>query len=81
MLMMTSVWRALRDSGWRKLPTPLEMASRPVSDEPPLANERSSVMNARPIRIPLPDTPTWPCTRRWAGGSGWAWRSPSAAFT
>ena len=37
-LMITSVMRALRDSGGRKTLTPLEMASVPVSAEPPEAN-------------------------------------------
>ena len=39
--MTTRVWRAFRGSGSRKLLTPLEIASSPVSDEPPLAKERS----------------------------------------
>ena len=47
-------------SGWRKLLTPLEMASSPVSDEPPLANERSSEMKARPISQPEPGEPIRP---------------------
>ena len=46
--MMTRVWRALRDVGRRKAPTPLEMASRPVSEEPPLAKERRMMMNEAP---------------------------------
>ena len=52
--MMTSVMRALRDSGRRKLATPFEIASSPVSDEPPFAYARSSTKNASPISIPLP---------------------------
>ena len=40
-LMMTSVRRALRPSGRWKAPTPLEMASSPVSEDPPLANALS----------------------------------------
>ena len=36
--MMTSTRRALRPSGGRKFATPFEIASRPVSEEPPLAN-------------------------------------------
>lgn len=47
-LMTTRVWRACRDAGRRKALTPLEMASRPVSDEPPLANERRMMMNEAP---------------------------------
>jgi len=34
---VTSVLRAFGDSGRRKLATPLEIASSPVNDEPPLA--------------------------------------------
>ncbi len=34
---VTRVLRALDDSGRRKLATPLLIASRPVSDEPPWA--------------------------------------------
>ena len=34
---VTSVFRAFGDSGRRKLATPFEIASSPVSDEPPLA--------------------------------------------
>ncbi len=40
--MTVSTLRALRPSGLRNAPTVLEMASTPVSDEPPLANARSS---------------------------------------
>ena len=43
-LIATSVWRALRLAGLRKAPTESLMASRPVSDEPPLAKARSSWM-------------------------------------
>ena len=39
---MTSTWRALRPSGGRNALTALDTASMPVSDEPPLANARSS---------------------------------------
>ena len=46
--MTTRVWRALRAAGSRKAPTPLEMASRPVSEEPPLANDRRMMMNEAP---------------------------------
>ncbi len=46
--MMTRVWRACRAVGSRKAPTPLEMASRPVSDEPPLANDRRMMMKEAP---------------------------------
>ena len=36
------------------------MASRPVSDEPPLAKERSSEMKARPMSQPEPGVPIFP---------------------
>ena len=59
-LMTTRVWRAWTEAGRRKLPTPLEMASRPVSDEPPLANERRRVMKASPISQPVARCPEMP---------------------
>ena len=37
--MMTSVRRALSPWGGRNVLTPLEIASRPVSEEPPFAND------------------------------------------
>ena len=40
-LMTTNVRRALSPCGGRKMLTPLEIASRPVSDEPPFANDFS----------------------------------------
>ena len=46
--MTTRVWRALRAVGSRKAPTPLEMASSPVSEDPPLAKERRMMMNEAP---------------------------------
>ena len=58
--MMTRVWRAFFASGLSKLLTPLEMASSPVSDEPPLANERSNEMKARPMSHPSPGVPIFP---------------------
>ena len=58
--MTTSTWRAWRASGFRKLLTPLEMASRPVSDDPPLAKERSRKMKASPINQPSPGVPIFP---------------------
>jgi len=58
--MATSVTRAFRASGFRKLLTPFEIASRPVSDDPPLANERSSEMKASPISQPDPGVPNVP---------------------
>ena len=58
--MTTRVWRACLASGRRKLLTPLEMASSPVSDDPPLAKERSSEMKASPINQPEPGVPICP---------------------
>ena len=72
--MTTRVWRALRLVGSRKAATPLEMASRPVSEEPPLANDRRRMMNAAPYSrrpgaawVPDGHRSGW---RR----SGWRWR-------
>ena len=59
-LMITSVRRAFCASGRWKLLTPFEIASSPVSDEPPLANERSREMKARPISQPSPGVPILP---------------------
>ncbi len=42
------VMRALRDSGRRKMLTPLEMASVPVSAEPPMAKARSTTKMVAP---------------------------------
>ncbi len=58
--MATSTWRACLASGFRKLLTPLEMASSPVSDDPPLANERNRKMKASPISQPSPGVPIFP---------------------
>ena len=55
--MMTSTRRALRPSGGRKVATPFEIASRPVSDDPPLAKARSTMMIEAPYRRPLPGVP------------------------
>ena len=46
--------RALMLCGLRKTLTVLEMASTPVSDEPPLANARSITRIVAPITRPLP---------------------------
>ena len=56
--MMTSTRRALRPSGGRKVATPFEIASRPVSDDPPLAKARSTMMIEAPYRRPLPGVPS-----------------------
>ncbi len=45
---MTMVMRALRDSGRRKMLTPLEMASVPVRAEPPEAKA------LRTMKMPAP---------------------------
>ena len=46
--MITSTRRALRPSGGRKVATPFEMASRPVSEEPPLANDLRTTNKVAP---------------------------------
>src|ERR1019366_560564 len=66
----TRVLRAFEDSGRRKLPTPLEMASRPVNDEPPLAYARNNVRKAKPIKSPLPWWPKRPSTKSLVAGWG-----------
>ncbi len=57
-LMITSVMRAFRDSGGRKTLTPLEMASVPVSAEPPEANAFITMNTDAPRSRPLPGVPT-----------------------
>ncbi len=52
--MTTRVRRALRPSGGLNALTPLEIASRPVSDDPPLANDFSSTNTA------IADRMLWP---------------------
>ncbi len=52
--MTVSTLRALRPWGLRNAETVLEMASTPVSEEPPLANERSSTSTVAPATIPEP---------------------------
>ena len=59
---------ALRASGFLKLETPSEIASSPVSDDPPFAYARSSVKNATPIKKPWPPVPRRPSTRRFVAG-------------
>ena len=49
-----STWRALLLSGGRKALTVLEIASTPVSDEPPLAKARSTISRVAPMIRPLP---------------------------
>ena len=72
--MITSVMRALRDSGWRKTLTPLEMASVPVSAEPPEAKAFITMNSDAPSSSPRPGVPTGTAPG-WC--SEWAWRSPS----
>ena len=52
--MIVRTRRALRLSGGRKALTVLEIASTPVSDEPPLANARSTISRVAPMIRPLP---------------------------
>ncbi|CAM5618593.1 hypothetical protein SANTM175S_04667 [Streptomyces antimycoticus] len=47
-LIVISVRRALGPLRSRKTETLLEIASRPVSEEPPLANERSTMKSEAP---------------------------------
>ena len=50
-LMIDSVRRAFTPSGRLNALTPFEIASSPVSDEPPLANALSSTKIAAPVKI------------------------------
>ena len=49
--------RARWPAGGFKALTPLEMASTPVSDAPPLANERNITNSEAPISRPVPGWP------------------------
>ena len=51
---MVSALRALGPCGWRKTLTASAIASTPVNDVPPLANERSSTKMVAPMTKPLP---------------------------
>ena len=51
--MITNVRRAFTCSGALKSATPSEIASRPVSDEPPFANARSRIKIAAKVSRPL----------------------------
>ena len=51
--------RARTPSGGLKTLTPLDIASTPVSEAPPLANERIITSTDAPIRRPLPGVPKW----------------------
>ncbi len=69
--MITSTRRALIPSGGRKVATPLEIASSPVSEEPPLAKARSTTKRLAPINSPLGCQGVGPCT---APGRSMGWR-------
>jgi hypothetical protein len=57
----TSTRRALRPSGLWKALTPMEIASSPVSDEPPLVKDRSNVnTTTAPVNVETVPTPTVP---------------------
>ena len=71
--MITSVWRALRHSGLWKAGTPLEMASTPVTAEPPEANALASTKADAPISRPVPSSPNSTMPSSWTPSSG---RSP-----
>src|ERR1700684_3651558 len=75
-LIQIIVIRALRDSGWRKTLTPLEMASVPVRAEPPDAKDRISTKAQAPKRTPAPGCPTVIAPDWWME---WAWSWPSTA--
>ena len=69
---MARVWEALRDSGFLKAGTPLEMASTPDSTTAPELNARSSTNSVAPAMR------SWFSSKWWAS---WAdvlisWRSP-----
>jgi hypothetical protein len=53
-LIMTYTRRARWASGGLNMLTPLEMASTPVNEEPPLANERNTINSEAPSNSPLP---------------------------
>ena len=51
-LMVTSVRRAFTCSGALNSPTPSEIASNPVSDDPPLAKARNKIKIAAAVKSP-----------------------------
>ena len=57
MLIQIIVIRALRDSGCRKTLTPLDMASVPVSAEPPEAKARMTTNKEAPTADRCPGLP------------------------
>ena len=61
--MIDRVRRALRPSGGLNALTPLDTASSPVSDEPPLANALASTYTAPRLSRPCP-LPAWNCPGR-----------------
>ncbi len=76
--MMTSVARAFLRSGGRNTLTALEMASVPVSAEPPSENARRMMNSDAPRSSPLLWLPDEMAPVTWIE---WACRSPSASFT
>ena len=76
--MITSVMRALRDSGARNTLTPLEMASVPVSADPPEAKAFMTMNTDAPRSRPWPGVPA-DTAPAWC--SEWGWRSPRMALT
>ena len=76
--MMTSVIRAFLDSGRRKMLTPFEIASVPVSAEPPEAKAFKTTNSDAPRSSPFPGVPMLTAPTWW---SECAWRSPRTAFT
>jgi len=65
---MISIARlAFAPSGERNVATPLLIASRPVSEEPPLANARSSTSTVAPMTNPSPCPMFTP--GRWVGST------------
>jgi hypothetical protein len=72
-LIQTIVIRALRASGWRKTLTPFEMASVPVSADPPEAKAFMTMNSDAPSSSPLPGCcrcprPPW-CERHGRGAT------------
>ncbi len=76
--MNVSVRRALRPCGRRKAETLLEIASRPVSEEPPLAKARSTMKSDAPYSQPCPASPSGRAPDAWVSACG---SPPSRART
>ncbi len=71
---ITSTRRALMPSGGLNALTALDTASMPVSEEPPLANERISVKITARRATPSVPEPIW--TVPWMLCTSWACRFP-----